>query len=270
MAEKPAQERTEQPTPGRLQQEKEKGQVARSRELSTMVVLLVSAAGLILVGDSIIAGMLGVMHDAFEISRADLMDSSMVSVKLEQAMIAAILALLPLLVIILVAALLAPMALSGWSFSARSMAFKLDKLDPVRGLGRIFSARALVELLKVLAKFAVVLATALAFLWFNVETMLGLGAQAPEPALGNAGNILAWAFLILSAAMILIAAVDVPFQIWDHRRRLRMTRQEVKDELKETDGGPEVKRRLREVRIRILRRRMMDTDPTADDPRVDE
>ncbi len=264
MAEKPAQERTEQPTPKRLQQAKEKGQVARSRELTTMVVLLVSAVSLIMIGDNIISGMLGVMHDAFEAPRSDLMDPNMAPVKLEQAIFDAVLALLPFLALVLAAALIAPMAISGWSFSTKAMAFKWDKLDPVKGLGRIFSARALVELLKALAKFLVVLVIALIFLWFNVDSMLGLGAQSAEPALGNAGSILVWAFLFLSSAMILIAAVDVPFQLWDHQRQLRMTRQEIRDEFKETDGSPEVKRRVREVRNEIMRRRMMDAIPTAD------
>ncbi len=264
MAEKPAQERTEQPTPKRLQQAKEKGQVARSRELTTMFVLLVSAACLIMIGDGIIAGIIGVMHDTLEISRRDLMDPNMAPVMLEQALAGAMFALLPFLTIVLAVAIIAPMALSGWSFSSQAMAFKWEKMDPVKGLGRIFSARALVELLKALAKFSVVLAIALIFLWFNVDTMLGLGAQSAEAALGSAGDILVWAFLILSSAMILIAAVDVPFQLWDHQRQLRMTRQEIKDEMKETDGSPEVKRRVREVRNEIMRRRMMDAVPTAD------
>jgi flagellar biosynthesis protein FlhB len=264
MAEKPAQEKTEQPTPKRLQQAREKGQVARSRELTTMVVLMVSAACLIMIGDDIISGLLGVMHDGFEVRRSDLMDANMAPVMLQQALGGAVLALLPFLLIVLAAALIAPLALSGWSFSVQAMAFKWDKLDPVKGLGRIFSARSLIELLKALAKFSVVLAIALVFLWFNVDTMLGLGTQAAETALTNAGSILVWAFLFLSCAMILIAAVDVPFQIWDHQRQLRMTRQEVKDELKETDGSPEMKRKVREVRNEIMRRRMMDAVPTAD------
>ncbi len=264
MAEKPAQEKTEQPTPKRLQQAREKGQVARSRELTTMVVLMVSAACLIMIGENIISGLLGVMHDGFEVRRSDLMDANMAPVMLQQALGGAVLALLPFLLIVLAAALIAPLALSGWSFSVQAMAFKWDKLDPVKGLGRIFSARSLVELLKALAKFSVVLSIALVFLWFNVDTMLGLGTQAAETALTNAGSILVWAFLFLSCAMILIAAVDVPFQIWDHQRQLRMTRQEVKDELKETDGSPEMKRKVREVRNEIMRRRMMDAVPTAD------
>ena len=264
MAEKPAQEKTERATPKRLQQAREKGQVARSRELTTMVVLLVSAAGLFLIGGGIIGGMLDVMHDAFQSHRAEIMDPTMMVLKLQQAIGGTVFAMVPFFTIVVMAALIAPMALSGWSFSAKAMAFKWDKLDPIKGLGRVFSARGLAELLKALAKFAVVLAVALGFLWFQVDAILGLGAQYVEPALANAGEILLWAFLFLSCSMILIAAVDVPFQIWDHQRQLKMTRQEVKDEFRETDGSPEMKRKAREVGQELARRRMMQELPRAD------
>lgn len=264
MADKPAQERTERATPKRLQQAREKGQVARSRELTTMVVLLVSAAGLFLIGGGVISGLLDVMHDAFQSPRAEIMDPSMMVLKLQQAIGGSVAAMLPFFAIVTLAALLAPMALSGWSFSVKAMEFKWEKLDPIKGLGRVFSARGLVELLKALAKFGVVLAIALTFLWFNVEAILGLGGQYAESGLANAGEILLWAFLFLSCSMILIAAVDVPFQIWDHQRQLKMTRQEVKDEFRETDGSPEMKRKVREVRQELARRRMMQELPRAD------
>lgn len=264
MAEKPAQERTEQATPKRLQQAREKGQIARSRELTTAVVLLTSAAGLFLIGSGMISGMLEVMRDGFQSPRADIMDPSAMLLKLEQAIASSLLYMLPFFAVVCAAALLAPMALGGWSFSTQAMAFKWDKLDPVKGMGRVFSARGLVELVKALAKFALVLAVVLTFLWFNVDAILGLGSQSVEPGLTHAGEILLWAFLFLSASLIVIAAVDVPFQLWDHQRQLRMTRQEIRDEFRETDGSPEMKRKVREVRMELARRRMMQDLPQAD------
>jgi flagellar biosynthetic protein FlhB len=264
VAEKPAQERTERATPKRLQHAKDKGQVARSRELTTMVVLLVSAGGLFLAGGGIIAGMLGVMHDGFQSQRMEIMDPAMMVLKLERAIADTVMAMMPFFAVITLAALIAPMALSGWSFSTQAMAFKWDKLDPIKGLGRVFSARGLVELFKALAKFSLVLAVALGFLWFNVDSILGLGGQYVQSALANAGEILLWAFLFLSCSMILIALVDVPFQLWDHQRQLKMTRQEIKDEFRETDGNPEMKRKVREVRQALAQRRMMDELPRAD------
>jgi flagellar biosynthetic protein FlhB len=264
MAEKPAQERTERATPKRLQQAKEKGQLARSRELSTMFVLLAAAGGLFMAGSGIVAGLVDVMRDAFQSSRAELLDPLATVFKLEQAMGDAIGALLPFLAIVTVAAVAGPLAMGGWNFSTKAIAFKWEKLDPIKGMGRVFSARGLVELLKALAKFSLVLLVALSFLWFNVDSILGLGGQDVHDALLNAGGILLLAFLLLSASMIVIAAVDVPFQLWDHQRQLRMTRQELRDEFRETDGNPEMKRKVREVRQELAQRRMMQELPRAD------
>ena len=264
MAGQNAQEKTEQPTPKRLRDAREKGQVARSRELTTMGVLLASAAGILFIGGNIITGLLNMMGGAFRLNRTDLMDIENVPRIFEQAMIDSIWMLLPFFTIVVAAALLSPMALSGWSFSMQAIAFKWEKLDPVKGMARIFSWRGLMELLKALAKFSVVLVVALILLWHNVDLFLILGTEDIANSLSNAGSLLGWSFLALSSAMILIAAFDVPFQLWDHNRQLKMTRQEVKDEYKETDGSPDLKRRIREVQMEMARRRMMQEVPKAD------
>jgi flagellar biosynthetic protein FlhB len=264
MADRSAEDRTERATPKRLQEAREKGQVARSRELTTMAVLLASAGGLFMVGDRVLAGVGRIMREAFQPSRAEIMDVNALPLKFEHAMFDTLGSLAPFLVMVMIAALLAPMALGGWSFSARAMAPRWDKLDPIKGLGRIFSTRGLVELAKALAKFAIVLAFALAFLWMNLDALLGLGDEYLQAALVHAARLLEWAFLLISCAMIAIAAVDAPYQLWDHRRQLRMTRQEVKDEYRETEGSPEIKRRTREVRQAMARRRMMEAIPRAD------
>jgi len=264
MAEKTAHEKTEQPTPKRLKDAREKGQVARSRELTTMAVLLASAAGILLIGDKLIGDLLVMMHDVFVTSRVELMDVESIPRIFEQAMVDSILSLIPFFAIVVAAALLSPMALSGWSFSAQAMSFKWEKLDPIKGMTRIFSWRGLMELVKALAKFSVVLVIALLLLWHNVDSFMVLGTEDVMQSLNDAGKILGWSFLVLSCAMIFIAAVDVPFQLWDHNRQLKMTRQEVKDEYKETDGSPDVKRRVREVQHEMARRRMMQEVPKAD------
>jgi flagellar biosynthetic protein FlhB len=264
VADRPAADRTERATPKRLQEARDKGQVARSRELTTMAVLLAAAGGLFMTGDRMVGGIVEVMRDDFQASRADIMDANVMTLKLGQAIGDAVMALAPFLALVTLAALLAPLALGGWSFSAKAFAFKWDKLDPVKGLGRVFSVRGLVELAKALAKFAIVLAVALAFLWNHVGELLSLGGEGVESGLAHAAALLRWAFLFMSAAMIVIAAVDAPFQLWDYQRQLRMTRQEVRDEYRETDGSPEVKRRVREVRNELARRRMMEAVPRAD------
>jgi flagellar biosynthetic protein FlhB len=264
VAEQAAAERTERATPKRLQEAREKGHVARSRELSTMAVLMAAAGGLFVMGDRLVGGIMEVMRDAFQSPRAELMDVNAMPVKLEQAIFDSFLALAPFLILVTLVAVLAPMAVGGWSFSAKAFAFRWEKLDPIKGLGRVFSLRGLVELAKALTKFIVVLAVALAFLWSNVDGLLSLGSQYVESGLVHAGELLRWAFLLMSCAMIVVAAADAPFQLWDYQRQLKMTRQEIRDEYRETDGSPEMKRRVREVRQEMARRRMMEAVPKAD------
>jgi flagellar biosynthetic protein FlhB len=264
MAEHSAQERTEQATPKRLQEARERGQVPRSRELTTMAVLVVSAAALMMMGDGIVGQTLHTMENSFSVPRAALMDPGTMLIKLQQAIFEAVAALMPFFLVVTAVALLAPMAVSGWSFSAKAMAFKWDKLDPIKGLGRIFALRGLIELVKALAKFGVVLAAAVLLLFNNADALLGLGNEDINPAIADAGTLLLQTLLLLSVSMVVIAAIDVPFQIWDYQKQLKMTRQEIRDEFRETDGNPEVKRRIREIRHEQSRRRMMDAIPRAD------
>jgi len=258
------QERTEEATPKRQQEAREKGQVARSRELSTMALLLASAGGFLMIGDRLVADILKLMREAFTTSRVDLMDVNSIPRLIESLFTDALIALIPFFVIVMVAAFFAPMALSGWSFSTKALAFKWDKLDPVKGLGRVFSVKGLMELVKALAKFMIVMTIALLILWSQSDLFILLGLKGIEPAIAQAGSLLMWAFILLSCATILIAAVDVPFQLWDHARQLKMTRQEVKDEYKQTEGNPEMKRKVREVQMAMAEKRMMEEVPRAD------
>jgi flagellar biosynthetic protein FlhB len=163
-----------------------------------------------------------------------------------------------------VVALLVPASIGGWSFSTKSLAPNLEKLDPIKGLGRIFGWRGLMELAKALAKFLLIAAVAGALIMYMAPQLLQLGDEPLRRALAHAGGILGLSFVVLSAALIVIAAVDVPFQLWQHAKQLRMTRQEVKDEFKETEGRPEVKGRIRQLQREMAQRRMMEEVPKAD------
>jgi len=156
------------------------------------------------------------------------------------------------------------MALGGFSFSTDAIAFKWEKLDPIKGLGRIFAWRGLVELLKALGKFVLVAAVTVTFLWLNTDNIIYLSELNIEAALVETADLLFWGFLFVSSALILITAIDVPFQLWDHKRQLMMTLQEVKDEYKETDGRPEVKQQIRKMQMEMADRRMMQEVPKAD------
>jgi flagellar biosynthetic protein FlhB len=172
--------------------------------------------------------------------------------------------LAPLFLLLLAAAVLAPSALGGWIFSASSLALRIERLDPVRGLQRMFSLRALVELLKGVAKVVVVGAVAGLLLWGLRHDLAAMAAQPLEPALRHAVVVVGWSGLALSASTLLIAAADVPFQLFDHARKLRMTTQQVRDEMKETEGRPEVKTRIRQLQRQLARSRMMAAVPKAD------
>ncbi|NJM11871.1 MAG: flagellar biosynthetic protein FlhB, partial [Synechococcaceae cyanobacterium SM1_2_3] len=137
-------------------------------------------------------------------------------------------------------------------------------MDPIKGVARLFSWQSLMELVKALAKFLIVAVVAVILLWTHEPELLHLGREPLLPALAHTAQILGWIFLILTLPMILVAGVDVPFQIISHLNQLRMTKQEVRDEMKDNEGKPEVKSRIRRLQQEFAQRRMMENVPTAD------
>ena len=260
-----SQEKTEQPTPKRLREAKEKGQVATSRELNTTLVLLVGAGSLLVFGGGILKTLQDILRGSFTLERATLFDPGLMHAMLQLRIMEALIMLLPLFAALLVGAVIGPMAMSGGSrFSAKAMQPKLSKLNPISGLKRIFSAQGAMEFGKTLIKFTLIAAVAGTLLWGLSSTLLGLGHQPLEQGLMHAGWLLGWTFLMLAATLILVALVDVPFQLWSHQKQLRMTKQQVKDEFKETEGKPEVKSKIRQTQQELARRRMMAEVPKAD------
>ncbi len=259
-----SQERTEQPTPKRLREAKEKGQVPRSKELGTAAVLLASAATFLFYGQILVFGLSEVMREGFSLERAVIFDTAYLSVVLADTFERAMILLVPIVLVLIAVTLLAPLSIGGWSLSADAMSWKGERINPLSGLKRIFSARGLMELAKALAKFVLITTVAVTWIYLKSAEFLSLGIASLEISLAHAASLIAWSFLIVSASVILIAAVDVPFQLWEHTRQLKMTFQEVKDELKETDGNPEVKGKIRQLQREIAQRRMMEEVPKAD------
>lgn len=264
MSDTPQQERTEQPTPKRIKDAREKGQVARSRELTTAVVMIVGASTCLLGGGNMLAAVADMLRSGLNSAGRSGNDPAFMSEAFAAGIAGGLLAIAPLLLALFAAAVLAPTITGGWSFSVKALAPKLEKLNPLKGLKRIFGAHGLVELLKAFAKALVVTCVAGLLLWSMSAELLSLGKGPLGPALSSAAYLIGRALLILSASLILIAAVDVPFQLWNHKRQLMMTRQEVRDELKETDGRPEIKSRIRALQQERARQRMMMDVPTAD------
>jgi flagellar biosynthetic protein FlhB len=258
-----AQEKTEPATPKRLDEAKRKGQVARSRELTTSALLLAAAGGLLALGPGLVTRLLDLMRAALRTNPvAD--GAPGVEQALLEAMADALLAVAPFLALSAVVATLAPLALGGWVLSPEAIAFKWEKLDPIKGLGRVFSWRGLMELTKALAKFTLILSVTGLVLWLARDHFLVLGISPVHAAIKQTLGAVMLVFMALASSTLLIAAVDVPFQIWSHARQLRMSRQEVRDELKETEGKPEVKGRIRSLQREIAPRRMMEELPKAD------
>lgn len=262
--EQTGQERTEQPTARRLEQARSKGQVPRSRELNTMLSLMLAGAGLWFLGEPMITGLADVTRSGLSPDRALVFDHEQLPVHLMSLIMEALLALTPFLLVTVVAAFAGPLLMGGWSFSLEAMAFKLSKIDPVKGLGRLFSAKALLELVKTLVKFCLLLAVAYGLIQGLERQILTLSAIPPEAATERSVDMLLLALMTLSATTALIVSVDVPFELWNHTRQLRMTRQEIRDELKETEGRPEVRQRVRNLQREVSQRRMMEDVATAD------
>lgn len=257
-------QRTEQPTPKRLQDARRRGQVPRSREVAGTAVMVAGAGTLLFAGQFLGSGLARIMRGGFSIEGADLADPGAMIEAFAAAVSGAGLALAPLLAVVTVVAAAAPAALGGWVLSGEALGPDFNRLNPASGLKRVFGVQGMVELGKALGKFLVVGAAAAAVIWWMLGDMLALGAMPAPVAIGRGGWLLALATLLMSAALVVIAALDAPFQVWSHKRNLRMTRQELRDELKETEGRPEVKSRLRAAQREMARRRMMEEVPNSD------
>jgi flagellar biosynthetic protein FlhB len=251
------QERSEEATAKRQETAREEGQVARSRELNTMFILLAGSGGLMIYGPDLATALRDLMRFNFTLPRAVAFDVQLASSHFLHSVQAVGRALLPLLVLLSLAAIAGPVALGGWLFSTKGLAPKGSRLNPLEGLKRMFSVTALVELVKSLAKFVVMAGIALILIGSLKQHLLELGLQTPESAMADALHMTAWSVLGVSCGMILIALVDVPFQLFEHNRKLKMTKQEIKEEMKDSEGRPEVKGRIRQLQREMARRRMM-------------
>ncbi len=257
-------DKSEEPTEKRLRESREKGQLARSRELSTVAVTLGGIGGLLASGGGLAQTLMAMMQGTFELSRETLLDEGAMVRLLMGSGLMALEAIMPLLIALLIASIVGPVALGGWLFSAKAMAPKVSRMNPAAGLKRMFSTKALVELLKALGKFLVVLGVALLVLSAYQDDLLSIAKQPLDLAIMHSVEIVGWCALWMACGLIIIAAVDVPFQLWDNKQKLMMTKQEVKDEYKHSEGKPEVKSRIRQLQREAAQRRMMQAVPEAD------
>ncbi|NRD73356.1 flagellar biosynthesis protein FlhB [Shewanella sp. VB17] len=259
-----SQEKTEEATSRRRQQSRDKGQVARSKDLGTSSVLLASAIGFMLFGDDIASAVALIMKTAFTIDRIKIFDTH--EMYLIWGFIARQLAVPMLSFIVFIAALafIGNSVLGGVTFSVKAFMPTASKMSPLKGFKRMFGVQALVELIKGVAKFSVIAISAYFLLSYYFNDILALSREHLPGNVYHALELLAWMFILLCSSTIILVVIDVPFQIWNHNKQLKMTKQEVSDEYKDTEGKPEVKGRVRQMQREMAQRRMMSEVPNAD------
>ncbi|KZC17909.1 flagellar biosynthetic protein FlhB [Rhodanobacter sp. FW510-R12] len=264
MADDSDQEKTEQPTEKRLRESREKGEVPRSRDLSGAVVVLAGVAALISSGDSALLHARRIFALGLGYSREALLSDALPGRALHAAVSEALGLFAPVALATLLAAVAAPLLLGGLNFSAQALQPKFDRLDPIKGLGRIFAMRGLVELGKALLKLLFIGAV-LALLLRHWQGELQATGRGPVMAgIAQSIGLLGRAALWFGSMLALIGGIDALYQKFDHAKNLRMTRQEIRDEMKESEGNPEMKGRIRQVQQAQARRRMMEELPRAD------
>jgi flagellar biosynthetic protein FlhB len=257
-------ERTEEPSQRRLTEARERGQVPRSRELTNFATMIGGSAALIAMGTTLGGTMSLLMRHSMSIDPERLEDPNSMLSALGEAAITVLLAALPLFGALIGLVLLAAVALGGWNFSPAALVPDFTRMSPLAGLQRLFGLRGLGELGKALLKLLVVGGVCAAVVSWLFPDVLALGRMSPRAAIGRGAGLLSWAFVWLCASLVIVAMVDVPLQLFQYRRSLRMTRQEVRDEAKESDGRPETRQRIRQMQQQLARRRMMHKVPTAD------
>ncbi|ODQ01098.1 MULTISPECIES: flagellar biosynthesis protein FlhB [Salinivibrio] len=264
MAESDGQERTEDATPRRREQAREKGQVPRSRELASVAVLILGAVSLMWFGQSLGEALMALMTRLFTLSRAEVFDTSELMLVVVGELLHLILPLGLVLLLLFFSGLAGSAGLGGISFSWEAARPKLSKMSPIAGVKRMFGTQGLVELLKSILKVLLVGGVASYLVYINLQDFFELTIETFPQNLYHAMDILLNFVLLVCCSLLIVVAIDVPFQIWQHNEQLKMTKQEVKDEYKETEGRPEVKGRIRMLQREMAQRRMMAEVPQAD------
>ncbi len=264
MAEESDLEKTEPASPERLQKARDEGQVARSRELVTFVMLVTALGGLWVMSGSIGEHFGSAMRDGLQFERTSAFDSSRMMVHVGNMVVHAVQAMLPLMIMMLLAALVAPMMLGGWLVSTKSMAPKLSKLNPIAGIGRMFSSESLAELVKTIVKSLLIGSIAVWVIMSNLSNIMALMSEPVHAALPHTLDLVARSCALIIGSLLLVVAIDVPYQLWSHAHKLRMSREDLRQEQKENDGDPLVKAQIRRQQQQMAKRRMMADVPKAD------
>lgn len=264
MAEDSDLERTEEATGRRISDARAKGNIPRSRELNTFAIMMTGGAGLVVLGPGLANGLQDIFRRWLTFDHASLADPGLLWSGFVDTALSSLMLFMPLAVVLVIAALAAPIMIGGWLFSAEVLQADFGRLNPITGIARLFSVTGLIELVKALLKTVVIGFVAYWVLWRKRSEILSLAAEPITGSIPHLADMLVWTFVLITAAMLLVVAIDVPFQLWHYYHKLRMTKEEVRQEHKESEGDPQIKSRIRSMQRQMARNRMMSAVPKAD------
>ena len=259
-----SQERTEEPTAKRLEKAHEDGQVARSQELSVAAMMIGAASFMYLFGGNLLTGLSELFTSGFVFDRKDVFSDNLLPAAFGSHALQSMLVLLPLFLFTVVIALGSAGIIGGYLFSLKSLAPKLSKVNPLQGFKRMFGLKAVVDLIKALTKFSLVGLVLYLVVSQSFSAITHLGFMSVEPAMASAGEMIARGTILVTLTLIIAAAIDIPYQIHEFNKKIRMTKQEVKDELKDTEGRPEVKAQIRRKQREMALGSMLEAVAEAD------
>lgn len=264
MAEDSDLEKTEDPSQRRLEQAREEGQVPQSRELSTFLVMMAGVAGLWVMGQWMATRMFGVMRQGLRFDRLTAFDGAAMVSSFGALFTDGLLTLLPLFVVLLVAAVASPILLGGAVFAPKALTADFSRMDPIQGLERMFSLHGLAELVKAALKSILVGGIGAWAIWRDKEHLFQLMLEPLETSMPDFASTVLFSALLVVSSLGLLALIDVPFQLWQYHSKLKMSKEDVRQEMKEQEGDPQIKARVRAMQREMARRRMMEAVPKAD------
>ncbi|MDR1312019.1 MAG: flagellar type III secretion system protein FlhB [Burkholderiaceae bacterium] len=264
MAEESDLEKTESASPRRLEKAREEGDVPRSRDLATCTILLGAGLAFWAMGGNLIKEIQRMLAGSLTLSREEVFDLPLLLSRNVTRIVDVIFAFSPIAALLVVVALASPLLIGGWLFSTKALEPRFSKLNPMNGLSNMVSVRALIELIKAIGKTLLVGLIAWLAMSSQLDGIMSLGAQSLETGVAHAGHIILMTFLLTVGALVIIAAIDAPYQMWHYANKLKMTKEEIRQEHKESEGNPEIKAKIRQQQREIARRRMMTKVPLAD------
>ncbi len=264
MAEDSDLEKTEQASPKRLEKAREEGDVPRSRELATVTVLFSAGMGILVMGDHLNQALKNTMTAGLNFDRTAAFDPIVLLMRTADNIYSLLLAFAPLALIIIIMAIAAPIVIGGWVFSGKAFVPQFSRLNPISGLSNMMSKNAAIELIKSIAKTLVVATVAYIVISHDMAPILSLSLLPLKTSITQVNHLMLMAFLSIVSALVFIAAIDVPYQLYHYASKLKMTKEEVRQESKESEGNPEIKARIRQQQREMAKRRMMSEIPKAD------